>query len=82
MSLLAGGRRIGIEGVDQHVHVGGLDHDVAVQPEVGQAVRQDQAQLLGNQGVPRLQEDEVIVRIIKVCIVRCDVGVPKESRIH
>lgn len=79
ISLLAGVRCVGIIGIDQHLHLGGLDHHVAVQPKVSQAVIQDQLKLLGNKMVSRFQEDEVVVRIIEIRIAGRDVGVPKEK---
>jgi len=50
-----------------------------VQPKVSQAVIQDQLKLFGNEMVSRLQEDEVVVRIIEIRIAGRNVGVPKEK---
>jgi len=50
-----------------------------VQPKVSQAMIEDQLKLPGNMAIPRLQEDEVVVRVIEVRIAFRDVGVPERA---
>jgi len=50
-----------------------------VQPKVGQAMVENQLKLPGNMAIPRLQEDEVVVRVIEVRIAFRDVRIPERK---
>lgn len=63
-------------GVEQHLAAGALGHHVAVDQLVAPAVGKDALHVLRNEGVPLLQEYEVVLAGVRLLGVGVDLDVP------